>query len=101
WPDFVGAKGNGTAMSGPIYYYDRNLQSTVKFPPFYYGKILFWDWSRQTHKVLSMRDDGTMEKAYNFPDLQLKSDIAMQYGVDGSLYILQYSSAGYSGTDAN
>ncbi|MDB5047324.1 MAG: cytochrome c class [Fibrobacteres bacterium] len=92
--------GNGgeTAMGGPMYRYDRNLNSATKFPPQYDGRLFFWDWSRQVHKLVSFKPDGKLDSIYAFPDATLKSDVSAQYGPEGSLYILQYSESGYGDT---
>jgi cytochrome c len=92
--------GNGgeTAMSGPVYNYDKNLKSDIKFPPQYDGRLFFWDWSRQVHKIISLTDEGKLGKILDFPVPGMRSDISAQYGPDGALYVLQYSEAGYSDT---
>jgi cytochrome c len=94
------AMGNGgaeTAVAGPMYRYDANLVSTKKFPPQYDGRVYFWDWSRNQHKLLSFTADGKLDKTMNFPITGLKSHVSAQYGPEGALYMLQYSNAGYTG----
>jgi glucose/arabinose dehydrogenase len=88
-------QGQETAEGGPMYRYDKNLVSTNKFPPQYDGRWLIFDWSRRTHKFISLTQDGKFEKMFDFPVTGMGSDIAADYGPDGSLYILQYSQNGY------
>lgn len=94
--------GNGseTALSGPMYRYDKNLQSTTKFPPQYDGRLMIWDWSRRVHKFVSFTPDGNLDKWYNFPVSGMNSDIAADFGPDGNLYVLQYSQNGYGDNNA-
>jgi cytochrome c len=96
--DFVAQMGKGaeTAMGGPMYRYDRNLKSPTKFPPQYDGRWFIWDWARQVHKFITLTSDGKLGKWFDFPATGMNSDIAADYGPDGSLYILQYSQSGYS-----
>jgi len=98
--DFVAQMGQGaeTAMGGPMYRYDKSLKSSTKFPPQYDGRWFIWDWSRHTHKFITLKKDGTLDKWFDFPATGMNSDIAADYGPDGSLYILQYSQSGYSDT---
>jgi hypothetical protein len=90
--------GGETAMAGPVYRYDRNLQSATKFPPQFDGRLFFWDWSRQVHKTISFKGEGKLDTIRDFPITGMRSDISAQYGPDGALYVLQYSEAGYSDT---
>jgi cytochrome c len=95
--DFVAQMGQGaeTAEGGPMYRYDKSLKSTTKFPPQYDGRWLIFDWSRRVHKFITLTADGKLDKWYDFPFTGMGSDIAADYGPDGSLYILQYSQNGY------
>lgn len=96
-----------TAIGGPMYRYDPNLVSSGKFPPFYEGKIFFFDWSRRNFRVIRINPDGTIPAGAagvtnfapsGFPQA---SYIDMQFGPDGALYALRNSSNGYSGGDGN
>jgi hypothetical protein len=89
-------QGTETAMSGPMYRYDKTLVSSVKFPPQYDGRIAIWDWSRRVHKFITLTAEGKLDKWFDFPIAVMGSDIAADYGPDGALYILQYSVDGYS-----
>nr|MDQ3003676.1 PQQ-dependent sugar dehydrogenase [Fibrobacterota bacterium] len=88
-------EGGETAMSGPMYRYNKNLASATKFPPQYDGRIYFWDWSRKVHKLVSLKPDGKLDKMIPFPDATMRANVSAQYGPEGSLYILQYSELGY------
>jgi glucose/arabinose dehydrogenase len=91
-------QGSETAMAGPVYSYDRNNASTAKFPPQYHGRLMFWDWTRQVIKLISLDDKGAYKSLVDFPvaGSVLGSIISAEYGKDGSLYVLRYSKNGYS-----
>ena len=94
-----------TAIGGPMYRYDASLVSSVKFPPYYEGKIFFLDWSRRNLRVININPDGTIPAGAagvtNFAPsgLSAASWIDMQFGPDGALYLLRNSNNGYSGGD--
>lgn len=92
----VMGQGDETAMAGPVYKYDSTLASAVKFPPQYDGRLLFWDWSRTVHKLVTLTKEGKLDKVLDFPVTGLGSNVSAQYGPDGALYILQYSTFGYA-----
>jgi hypothetical protein len=91
--------GQETAMVGPFYRYDAALNSSVKFPPYYHGKMLFWDWARFFHTLVTLDSQGGAAKIENIPVTghTWGSDIDMIFGANGALYILQWSANGYSG----
>ncbi len=94
--------GGSAAISGPMYRYDPNLQSAVKFPPYYEGKILFFDWVRRVMRWLDINPDGTLDATSaavrNFTPTGLPqgSYIDAQFGPEGALYLLKFSQNGYS-----
>ena len=94
--------GGETAVGGPMYRYDPQLASTAKFPPYFEGKVLFFDWSRQNFRWITLNPDGTIPKGnagvqnFTVPGLPGGSYIDMQYGPDGAMYLLKFSEGGYS-----
>ncbi len=93
--------GAETAMAGPVYKYDPASTSTVKFPPEYDGRLLFWDWSRRNMKLISFDSQGKYKSMVDLPVANIASQfgsvISAEYGPDGALYILRNSSNGYTG----
>lgn len=93
--------GSETAMAGPVYQFDASNPSTTKFPPQFHGRLLFYDWSRQVFRLITLDDQGKYKSIVNFPlnnpGSSLGSVTGMEYGPDGSLYVLRYSNAGYGG----
>ncbi len=94
-PDHVVA----SAFGGPMYRYDPGLPSTTKFPPYYEGTILFFDFIRQNLRVIKINADGSIPSGTagveDFPGglLPQGSYTDMQYGPDGALYVLRYSAS--------
>ncbi|MDB5048517.1 MAG: glucose dehydrogenase [Fibrobacteres bacterium] len=94
--------GGETAIGGPMYRYDPNLTSAVKFPPFFEGKVLFFDWSRQNFRFITLNPDGTIPagaagvRNFAVTGLPSGSYIDQQYGPDGAMYLLKFSEGGYS-----
>ena len=91
--------GQETGMVGPFYQYSAASSSTVKFPPYYHGKMLFWDWARKFHGMVSLDSLGGAAKIESIPvgSHTWGSDIEMIFGANGALYGLQWSQNGYSG----
>ncbi|MEL6623956.1 MAG: PQQ-dependent sugar dehydrogenase [Bacteroidota bacterium] len=85
-------KGSRCAMAGPIYYddlYPENAEE--KFPAYYNGKLFIYEWGRGWIKLVTMKDDGTIEQIEPFlPDAGLTKPIEMEFGPDGAMYILDY-----------
>lgn len=92
-------KGQETAMIGPFYQYNPASVSNVKFPPYFHGKMIFWDWSRFFHKMVSLDSLGGVAKIEDIPvtDHKWGSDIDVIFGANGALYVLQWSTNGYNG----
>ncbi|HAO99260.1 MAG TPA: hypothetical protein DCQ83_04375 [Fibrobacteres bacterium] len=96
---------NNVAIGGPIYVYDRNLKSSVKFPPH-----LNNSWVLMT--VYGTPSSGQMYIAtldsinpvlVGIPQQQatagvvrfsIRNPLQAKYGPEGALYVLQYGSTG-------
>lgn len=91
--------GQETGMVGPFYQYDPALKSEVKFPPYYHGKMIYWDWSRYFHTMVSVDAAGGLGKIEDLPlgDHKWGSDIDIIFGANGAMYVLQWSVNGYNG----
>ncbi|MEO7427154.1 MAG: PQQ-dependent sugar dehydrogenase, partial [Fibrobacteria bacterium] len=91
-----------TAIGGPMYRYDPSSTSATRFPPWWEGKILFFDWSRRNFRIIELQPDGTLPKGntavQNFAPsgLTAGSYIDMQFGPDGAMYLLKNCNNGYS-----
>ncbi|WP_461098499.1 ThuA domain-containing protein [Spirosoma luteolum] len=88
--DIVG-KGGRNAMAGPVYYYDDYANSDVKFPKAYDGKLFAYDWMRDWINPVSMKANGDfLQMDRLMPGTKFSHVMDMQFGADGSLYILEY-----------
>lgn len=89
--------GSRNAMAGPIFYSEDYADSDRKFPDYFDGKPLFYDWMRQWIFAASIQEDGALEKLSPFlPNMEFSNIIDMQYGPDGALYLLEYGSGWFS-----
>lgn len=91
--------GQETGMLGPFYRYDAASSSAVKWPPYFHGKMIFWDWARFVHKMISVDGEGGVTKIEDMPvpNPSWGSDIDIVFGANGALYGLQWSESGYAG----
>lgn len=90
--------GQETGMSGPMYRYDPALASARKFPAWFEGRVFFWDWSRRTVRTIALNPDGSYKdaKPFTVAGFDWGSNISMEFGPDGALYVLRYSVSAYS-----
>lgn len=95
WPNL--GTGSRSAMGGPVYYSEMYRNSKVKFPSYYDGKYFIYEWARSWIKVVSFDRNGEPEKIEPFlPDMPLSKPIDMEFGPDGTLYILAYGANYFS-----
>jgi cytochrome c len=84
--------GSETAMAGPVYYFDPNLSSTVKMPPYFHGKAIFGDYSRHYVWLVTPDSSGTVTNLE-----RIKTNVGMtdiHIGPDGTIYLLDYDNGG-------
>ncbi|MDB5106543.1 MAG: hypothetical protein JWP91_4232 [Fibrobacteres bacterium] len=90
------------AITGPIFRYDGDLNSSIKFPPHFTRKWMVSDFNGDANKMtlFSLNEDGTKitaeEKVIGIP---LHGPLDMQAGPDGALYVNNYD--GYRTSGAN
>lgn len=90
-PQFSGmGTGGRNAMAGPVYYTDMYPERT-RYPDYYNGKLIIYDWVRGWMKAVSMLPNGDFDKMEPFMEgTDLASPIDMEVGSDGRLYVLEY-----------
>ncbi|GAA2377362.1 lectin [Dactylosporangium salmoneum] len=96
-PEFGG--GSESPMAGPVYHYDAANPSTTKFPQSLDGQFFAGEFGRGWIKPIKINADGSPGAIDNFP-WNGKQVMDMQFGPDGSLYVLDYGT-GYFNGDAN
>ncbi|GAA4866560.1 PQQ-dependent sugar dehydrogenase [Saccharopolyspora cebuensis] len=92
--------GPESPMGGPVYHYDRKLDSPVKFPQYFDRKVLNYEWDRGWIKEFSIDRRGRLEHIRPFFDsMELIRPMNLEFGPDGALYVLDYGSSYFGGAD--
>lgn len=88
--------GGRNAMAGPVYYTSLFPKET-RYPEYYNGKLMIYDWIRGWVKAVTMLPNGDFDKMEPFMDGEkFASPIDMEVGPDGRLYILEYGKGWFS-----
>lgn len=84
--------GGGTAMGGPVYRYDDSLQSDTKWPAYFEGTEVFYEWSRSFLKDVKFTEDGSLNQINPMfgGGIGFSQPMDMEFGPDGSLYVIEY-----------
>ncbi|MFJ2171912.1 ThuA domain-containing protein [Streptomyces sp. NPDC087851] len=104
WIDYDGSSvpefgtGSESPMAGPVYRYDADLDSPVKFPEEYDGDFFATEFGRQWIKRIEQGDDGTVEKINPFPWTGTQV-MDSAFGPDGALYVLDYGLSWFGGDE--
>ncbi len=89
WP--ILGTGGRTAMAGPIYYGENYPDDANKYPRYFDGKVIFYEWIRSKIYFLTLNENGDLEKIEPFmPNVEFNNPMDMEYGSDGKLYMLEY-----------
>lgn len=92
FPSF--GSGGRVAIGGPVYHYDEQLDSKVKFPKYFDGCWFIAEWMRNWIKAAHLDADGQLSYLDDFmPGTVFKKPMCMQFGRDGALYLLEYGSS--------
>ena len=84
-------------MGGPVYDYDPDLRSETKFPAYYDGVPFFYEWTRDYVKEFRLDEEGRLFKINPFlPNTIFDNPMDMEFGPDGSLYVLEYGDGYFS-----
>ena len=100
----------GGPMAGPMYRYDPELDSDVKWPPYYDGTALFYEWTGALdgytrpfgNDVWEFRLDGGDVYEINqlLTDFRFLRPMDMTFGPDGALYVIEWGT-GFGGNNAD
>ena len=83
-------KGGKNPMAGPVFYEDE-FTAKDKFPPYFDGKLLIYEWMRGWMFVVKLDTAGNFLRADPFmPSTTFSRPMDMLFGKDGSLYVLEY-----------
>jgi cytochrome c len=102
----VGGTGIGP-MGGPAYQFDSGNPSVFKWPRYYNGQPLFYEWTRDYVKEFRLnRPNGTSladirqvpipPRFPGDPDNPVDNPMDMEFGPDGALYVLDYGDGFFS-----
>ncbi|MET9876810.1 ThuA domain-containing protein [Actinacidiphila glaucinigra] len=95
-PEF--GSGSESPMGGPVYRYDPELDSPVKFPEAYDGDFFAGEFGRRWIKRIEQGEDGTVQSINNVPWTGTQI-MDMAFGPDGALYVLDYGTAWFGGDE--
>jgi glucose/arabinose dehydrogenase/type 1 glutamine amidotransferase len=100
----------GGPMAGPVYRYDANLDSDVKWPPYYDGAALFYEWTNEgdgyvrpfDNELWEFRLDGGQVYDINplLDSFEFLRPMDMTFGPDGALYVIEWG-IGFGGNNAD
>jgi len=78
-------------MAGPAYDYDPRSRSRTRWPAYYEGKPLFYEWTRDYVKEFLLDRRGDVDEIRPvLPSLVFDNPMDMEFGPDGALYVLEY-----------
>jgi glucose/arabinose dehydrogenase len=101
-PRFPELGGSGAPMGGPVYHFDARLKSAVKFPKEYDGKFFAFEFVQHWIKPITSDKSGDIKAIETLTDGQdwanLVEPMDMEFGPDGSLYVLDYGSVWFGGS---
>ncbi|WP_232071333.1 PQQ-dependent sugar dehydrogenase [Phytohabitans flavus] len=84
-------------MAGPAYDYDKRGRSQVKWPEYYDGKPLFYEWTRDYVKAFTLDRRGEVSGIEPvLPSFVFDNPMDMEFGPDGALYVLEYGDGFFS-----
>jgi len=84
-------------MAGPAYHFDPKLQSPTKWPQYYDGQPLFYEWTRDYIKEFRLNASGGLADIRPvLSSFTFDNPMDMQFGPDGSLYTLEYGDGFFS-----
>ncbi|OLF13564.1 ThuA domain-containing protein [Actinophytocola xanthii] len=89
-------------MGGPVYRFDPNLDSPTKFPEYFDGKNFAYEWGRGWIKTIDVGQNGERGAINPFFDsMELSWPMNIEFGPDGSLYVLDYGDTWFGGSEAS
>lgn len=91
--------GGRNAMAGQVYYYEDYAESDAKIPEYYDGKLFIYDWMRGWIMAVTMDENGDYVRMEPFlSSFSFSNPMDMMFAPDGSLYVLEYGPAWFSGS---
>jgi cytochrome c len=78
-------------MGGPAYEFDAKNKSATKWPKYYDGKPLFYEWTRDYVQEFTLGAENEVTAIREvLPSIVFDNPMDLEFGPDGSLYVLEY-----------
>jgi len=78
-------------MGGPAYDFDSKSKSVNRWPVYYDGVPLFFEWTRDYVKEFRLDQAGNVADINPvLPSFIFDNPMSMEFGPDGALYVLEY-----------
>ncbi|MPZ84166.1 MAG: carbohydrate-binding protein [Actinophytocola sp.] len=91
WPEL--GSGGRLAIGGPTYHFDENLGSETKLPSYYDNTVFIAEWTRNALFEVKVDENGNASSINRFlPHEQFLRPIDLEFGQDGSLYVIEWGS---------
>ncbi|MFE7710197.1 ThuA domain-containing protein [Streptomyces sp. NPDC057486] len=92
----------GAPMAGPVYRYDPDLKSDVKWPAYWDNKAIFGEWNTNKMFSFQLNEDSTKLIKINqiLKSMSFKRPMDLKFGPDGALYMIEWGS-GFGGDNAD
>ena len=100
WEDEMRPGNSESPMAGPVYHFDAGNPSTTKFPAYYDDHWFPYEWGRDWIKETALVKGGGVLEISAFLDddtLRWQNPMDMEFGPEGSLYVLDYGSNWFGG----
>lgn len=92
--------GARSAVGGPVFRKQDYKKAKNTFPDYYEGKWFITEWIRNWILVVSMDENGKYKSMERFmPETPFAGPMDMQFGPDGSLYVLEYGKGWFKAND--
>lgn len=89
--------GGRNAMAGPVFYADDYRENEQRYPAYYDGKLLIYDWIRGWIMAVTTDEDGNFKRMEPFlPNISWNNPIDMVFSPKGDLYLLEYGSVWFA-----
>ena len=84
-------------MGGPAYDYDRRSTSRTRWPAYYDGMPLFYEWTRDYVKGIRLDNRRQVTGIEDvLPSVIFDNPMDLEFGPDGALYVLEYGDGFFS-----
>jgi cytochrome c len=92
--------GGRNAMAGPVYYEADFKNAERKWPSYYNGKLLAYEWMRGFILSVTMDEKGDLLRMEKFmPNSKSYNPMDMEFAPNGDLYMLEYGTGWFVQND--